>query len=75
MVEPSTKKEVQKLIGRITALNRFILKSIEHNLPFFEALRGRDKVEWGPELTSPWLLKIFMQTNLAFHQIWQRGIL
>ena len=33
MVEPSTKKEVQKLIGRIAALNRFISKSIEHSLP------------------------------------------
>ena len=26
MVEPSTKKEVQKLTGRIAALNRFISK-------------------------------------------------
>ena len=49
MVEPSTKKEVQKLIGRIAALDRFISKSAEHSLPFFKALRGRDKVEWGPE--------------------------
>jgi hypothetical protein len=49
MVEPSTKKEVQKLTGRIAALNRFISKSIEHSLPFFKALRGGDKVEWGPE--------------------------
>jgi hypothetical protein len=45
MVEPSSKKEVQKLIRRIAALNRFILKSAEHNLPFFKALRGRAKVE------------------------------
>jgi len=49
MVEPSTKKEVQKLIGRIAALNRFISKSAKHSLPFFKALRGKDKVEWGPE--------------------------
>ena len=49
MVEPSTKKELQKLIGRIAALNRFISKSAECSLPFFKALRGRDKVEWGPE--------------------------
>ena len=49
MVEPSTKKEVQKLTGRIAALNRFISKSAECSLPFFKALRGRDKVEWGPE--------------------------
>jgi len=49
MVEPSTKKEVQKLTGRIAALNRFISKSAERSLPFFKALRGGDKVEWGPE--------------------------
>ena len=47
MVEPSTKKEVQKLTKRIAALNRFISKSAERSLPFFKALRGRDKVEWG----------------------------
>jgi hypothetical protein len=49
MIEPSTKKDVQKLTGRIVALNRFISKSTECSLPFFNALRGRDKVEWGPE--------------------------
>ena len=49
MVEPSTKKEVQKLIGRIAALSRFISKSAERSLPFFKALRGGDKVELGPE--------------------------
>jgi len=36
MVEPSTKKEVQKLTGRIAALNRFISKSIERSLPFLK---------------------------------------
>ena len=49
MVEPSTKKEVQKLDGRIAMLNRFISKSVECSFPFFKALRGGDKVEWGPE--------------------------
>ena len=49
MVEPSTKKEVHKLTGRIVTLNRFISKSAERSLPFFKALRGEDKVEWGPE--------------------------
>ena len=49
MVEPSIKKEVQKLTGRISALNRFISKSTERNLPFFKALKGEHKVEWGPE--------------------------
>ena len=49
MVKPLTKKEVQKLIGRIAALNRLISKSAERSLPFFKALRGGDKVEWGPK--------------------------
>ena len=49
MVEPSTKKEVQKLTGKIAALNRFISKLAERSLPFFKALRGGDKVECGPE--------------------------
>jgi hypothetical protein len=44
MMEPSTKKELQKLIGRIAALSKFISKSAEHSLPFFKALRGE---EWG----------------------------
>ena len=49
MVEPSTKKEVQKLTGRISSLDRFISKLAERSLPFFRALRGGDKVEWGLE--------------------------
>jgi hypothetical protein len=40
MVEPSTKKEVQRLIGRIAALNRFISKCAERCLPFFKVLKG-----------------------------------
>jgi hypothetical protein len=43
------KKEVQKLTGRIAGLNRFISKLGEHSLPFFKALRGGDKIEWGLE--------------------------
>jgi hypothetical protein len=49
MQPPQTKKEVQKLIGRIAALNRFIAKLAERNLSFFSILRGSTKVEWGPE--------------------------
>ena len=49
LVEPSTKKEVQKLTGRIVALNRFISKSAKQSLPLFRALRGKDKVEQGLE--------------------------
>jgi uncharacterized membrane protein len=47
MAEPKNKKEVQKLTGRIAALNRFISKLAERSLPFFQALRGGDNFEWG----------------------------
>jgi hypothetical protein len=40
---------VQKLTGRIAALNRFIAKLARRSLPFFSVLRGSAKVEWGPE--------------------------
>jgi hypothetical protein len=45
METPQTRKEVQKLIGRIAALNRFIVKLAERSLPFFSILRGSAKVE------------------------------
>ena len=65
MVEPSTKKEVQKLTGRIAALNRFISKPAKHSLPFFKALRGGDKVEWGPEQSKAFQqLKNYLTTKL-----------
>jgi hypothetical protein len=45
MAEPLTKKEVQRLTGRIAALNRFISKIVECSLLFFKALQGGDKIE------------------------------
>jgi hypothetical protein len=45
MAEPQTKKDIQRLTGRIVALNRFISKLVERSLPFFKALMGGDKVE------------------------------
>ena len=65
MVEPSTKKKVQKLTGRIAALNRFISKSAERSLPFFKALRGGDKVKWGPDQSKAFQqLKNYLATRL-----------
>ncbi|GJZ67665.1 reverse transcriptase domain-containing protein [Tanacetum coccineum] len=37
---PNTKKEVQSLNGKLTALNRFLSKSVEKSLPFFKTLKG-----------------------------------
>ncbi|GJY21743.1 reverse transcriptase domain-containing protein [Tanacetum coccineum] len=37
---PKTIKEVQSLNGKLAALNRFLAKSAEKSLPFFETLKG-----------------------------------
>jgi hypothetical protein len=50
MQPPQNRKEIQKLTGRIVALNRFITKLAEQSLPFFTVLRGSAKMEWGPKL-------------------------
>jgi hypothetical protein len=38
MQPPSSRKEVQRLTGRIASLNRFISKAAERSLPFFKVL-------------------------------------
>ena len=45
--EPKTIRDVQKLTGRMAALTRFISKSADKVLPFFQTLRGNKKFEWG----------------------------
>jgi hypothetical protein len=37
------------LNDRVTALNKFISRSSERSLPFFKALKGKGKIEWGPK--------------------------
>ena len=39
MVSPKIMKEVQKLTGRIAALNRFVSKAMEKSFPFFKTLK------------------------------------
>jgi hypothetical protein len=36
------------LAGRLTSLNRFISRSAERNLPFFEVLKSAEVFQWGP---------------------------
>jgi hypothetical protein len=42
-----SRKEVQRLTGRIVALNRSMAKIAEQSLPFFKVLRGSSTFEWG----------------------------
>jgi len=47
MQPPSSKKDVQKLTGRLASLNRFISRSAEKSLPFFKVLKGSENFHWG----------------------------
>jgi hypothetical protein len=47
MEPPSTKKGAQRLTGRLATLNRFISRSAERNLPFFEVLKSAEVFQWG----------------------------
>jgi hypothetical protein len=48
-MEPlSTKKGAQRLAGRLASLNRFISRSEERNMPFFEILKSAEVFQWGP---------------------------
>jgi hypothetical protein len=49
MKPPISRKQVQKLTGRLAALNRFISTSAEKGLPFFITLRSSDDFDWGTE--------------------------
>jgi hypothetical protein len=49
MAPPQSTKDIQRLTGRLAALNRFILRSAERSLPFLKTLRGAKDFAWGPE--------------------------
>jgi ribonuclease HI len=49
MEAPATIKDVQKLIGCMAALNRFISRLGERGLPFFKLLKRKDKFQWTEE--------------------------
>jgi hypothetical protein len=42
-------RDVQRLTGRLAALNRFISKSVGRSLPFLKTLHGAKDFAWGPE--------------------------
>jgi hypothetical protein len=49
MTPPQSTRDVQRLTGRLAALNKFISKSAEWSLPFLKTLRGAKDFAWGPE--------------------------
>ncbi|XP_010419143.1 PREDICTED: uncharacterized protein LOC104704812 [Camelina sativa] len=49
---PRNTREVQRLTGRIAALNRFISRSTDKCLPFYQLLRGNKRFEWDEKCES-----------------------
>ena len=49
MKSPATIKEVQSLTGRVAALSKFISKSTDKCVPFFNLLRRSKKIQWTEE--------------------------
>jgi hypothetical protein len=49
MTPPQSTRDVQRLTGRLAALNIFISKSAERSLPFHKTLRCAKDFAWGPE--------------------------
>ena len=43
---PKNSREVQRLMGQIAALNRFISRSTDKCLPFYDLLHGNKKFIW-----------------------------
>jgi phage FluMu protein gp41 len=46
MQDPVSMKDVQKLSGRVAALNRFIPRAAERSLPFFQVLKISKNFQW-----------------------------
>jgi hypothetical protein len=49
MEPPKSRKGAQRLSGRLASLNRFISRSTERNLPFFEVLKSAEVFQWGSD--------------------------
>ena len=45
-------KDVQRLTGRVVALTRFISRSLDKCLPFFDLLKGNKRFEWNDECSD-----------------------
>ncbi|XP_056842923.1 uncharacterized protein LOC130495538 [Raphanus sativus] len=60
---PRNCREVQRLTGRIAALNRFISRSTDKCLPFYDLLRGNKKFVWDDKCEDAFVqLKQYLTT-------------
>jgi len=63
MRSPSSVKEIQRLIGRLTALSRFVPKLAEKTRPIVQLLKKASRFEWSTECEEIFLqLKTFLSS-------------
>ena len=69
-MEPSTtKKQIQTLIGKLTALNRFISRYSDHLQTFFTILKGASSKGWGLEYDNAFhSIKDYIASPLSLSQ-------
>ncbi|KAF8087108.1 hypothetical protein N665_0599s0004 [Sinapis alba] len=61
--DPKTAREIQRLTGRVAALNQFISRSTDKCLPFYELLRGNKRFLWDEACEKPFTaLKRYLTT-------------
>jgi len=69
MTPPMIVKDVQHLIGRISALNRFIARLGERSLLFFKILKNTPNFQWTHECQKSFEeLKIYLSSPIIFFQ-------
>ncbi|XP_048613381.1 uncharacterized protein LOC125587219 [Brassica napus] len=63
---PKNRREVRRLTGKIAALNRFISRSTDKCLPFYELLRGNKRFVWDEKCEEAFgQLKQYLMTPLV----------
>ena len=60
---PKSVKEIQNLVGRIVALNRFIYRSVDKCFPFFKLLKNSTRFVWNDQCEKAFIdLKIYLSS-------------
>jgi hypothetical protein len=63
---PRTRKEIQKLVGMMTTLSRFISKLGEHGMPFYKLLQKADEFQWDDQAVATFIeLKQYLESLLT----------
>ena len=75
MASPKNKREVQRLTGRVATPNRFISRSTDKCLPFYDVLRGNKKFEWSEECENAFQqLKRYLASPQSSQNQWRGNL-